>query len=145
MKTHIALTTTRFDAAVDFYRTLFGVEPVKHKPGYAKFDVDDPGLNLTLNAGTSVCREQRDGRGTLNHLGLQVDDAEVVQAAARRLVEAGLATRMEDDVECCYARQDKVWVHDPDGNAWEVFSVHVEDTAPELGPDGPKPTEVCCA
>lgn len=40
-----------------------------------------------------------------------------------RLAQAGLKTRVEENVTCCYAVQDKVWVTDPDGNNWEVYVV----------------------
>ena len=125
-KVQVALNTPRFAESVAFYRAFFGREPVKHKPGYAKFDLEEPGLNLTLNEG-----EVRE-RGALNHLGIQVaSSAEVSQAIARRQA-AGLATEEERDVDCCYALQDKVWVSDPNGYRWEVFVVKVGDTRPDL-------------
>jgi catechol 2,3-dioxygenase-like lactoylglutathione lyase family enzyme len=125
-KIHIALNTPSFDASVAFYRAFFGREPVKHKPGYAKFDLDQPGLNLTLNEGE--VREQ----GALNHLGIQVESSEAVTGAVARLRAAGLATEEERGVDCCYALQDKVWVSDPNGYRWEVFVVKVGDTRPDL-------------
>ena len=100
-----------------FYRALFGVEPAKLRPGYAKFDVDDPPLNLAL---TQV--EQVAGNRT-SHFGVQVALRGEVQQQAERLQALGLATRMEEDTVCCYSRQDKAWVSDPDGNAWEIFVV----------------------
>ena len=127
MKTHLALNTAHFDQSVAFYRAFFGAEPVKHKPGYAKFDLEEPPLNLTLNH-----TERQVVAGALNHLGVQVADTETVVAAARRLKEEGLATFEEHDTDCCYALQDKVWVQDPDGNRWEVFVVKVGDTRPDL-------------
>ncbi|MCA9526258.1 MAG: VOC family protein [Myxococcales bacterium] len=135
MKLHVALTTGRFDDALAFYTAFFGVEPVKRKPGYAKFDLDEPAVNFTLNAG------EAQPAGRLNHLGIQVGDAEAVRAAASRLAALGFATRLEEGVDCCYALQDKVWVQDPDGNPWEVFVVHVADTAPALAPTATAP---CC-
>ena len=99
MKVHVALNTPRFDESVRFYRTFLGLEPVKLKPGYAKFDVAEPALNLTLNASPDV------GGGALNHLGIQVASTAAVKEAAVRLQGEGLATFEEADVDCCYALQ----------------------------------------
>jgi catechol 2,3-dioxygenase-like lactoylglutathione lyase family enzyme len=132
MKVHVALNTPRFDESVRFYRTFLGLEPVKLKPGYAKFDVAEPALNLTLNASSDV------GGGALNHLGIQVASTAAVKEAAVRLQGEGLATFEEADVDCCYALQDKVWVTDPNGYKWEVFVVKVSDTHPET-------TAACCS
>lgn len=128
-KVHLALNTPRFDDSVAFYRAFLGRDPVKHKPGYAKFDVDDPGLNLTLN---QVPSELADGARDINHLGIQVPSTEAVEEAKTRLAELGFDLREENDTDCCYALQDKVWVTDPDGRGWEVFVVKVGDTRPEL-------------
>jgi catechol 2,3-dioxygenase-like lactoylglutathione lyase family enzyme len=140
MKVHVALNTPRFDESVRFYRTFLGLDPVKHKPGYAKFDVAEPGLNLTLNASAHV------GAGALNHLGIQVASTAAVRAAAERLKAEGLATFEEGDVDCCYALQDKVWVTDPNGYRWEVFVVKVGDTAPEVkaATEAKADAEACC-
>jgi hypothetical protein len=101
---------------------LFGAAPAKLRPGYAKFALDDPPLKLVLNSpGTGP-------GGTINHLGVEAGSArEVVQAEAR-LAAAGLATEPERGATCCYARRDKVWAHDPDGLAWEYYTVleHIE-------------------
>ena len=125
MKVHVALNTPRFDESVRFYRTFLGLEPVKLKPGYAKFDVIEPGLNLTLNASKGI-----DSPGALNHLGIQVQSTDAVKAAAERLKAEGLATFEEENTDCCYALQDKVWVTDPNCYRWEVFVVKVGDTQP---------------
>ena len=126
-KTHIALKVLDLAQSVDFYKTLFSAQPVKYKAGYAKFDVANPELNLTLNKSDRVLVD-----GTLSHLGIQVDSIETVRDVAARLKTAGLPLAEEFNTDCCYALQDKVWVTDPDGNRWEVFAVHVADTAPEL-------------
>jgi len=137
MKVHVALNTPRFDESVRFYRTFLGLEPVKHKPGYAKFDVAEPALNLTLNASADV------GAGALNRLGIQVASTAAVKAAAVRLKNEGLATFEEADVDCCYALQDKIWVTDPNGYKWEVFVVKVGDTHPQV--TAASSTADCCA
>ena len=148
MKVHVALNTPRFDESVRFYRTFLGLEPVKLKPGYAKFDVAEPGLNLTLNASSRI-----DSPGALNHLGIQVASTAAVKDAAERLKAEGLATFEEENTDCCYALQDKVWVTDPNGYRWEVFVVKVGDTKPQLtaasstaaSSNAAAPTDACCA
>jgi len=112
---------------------------VKLKPGYAKFDVAEPGLNLTLNASNRI---DIPVAGALNHLGIQVASTEAVKEAAGRLKAEGLATFEEENTDCCYALQDKVWVTDPNGYRWEVFVVKVGDTQPELTAT---PADACCA
>lgn len=125
-KTHVALRVTDLTRSIQFYETLFGHAPVKHKVDYAKFDVENPGLNLTLNVS-----DRLQEHGALSHLGIQVDSSDAVRAAIARFKTAGLVTFEEHDTDCCYALQDKVWVTDPDGNRWEIFVVKVSDTAPE--------------
>jgi len=140
MKVHVALNTPRFDESVRFYRTFLGLEPVKLKPGYAKFDVAEPGLNLTLNASPDR------GVGALNHLGIQVQSTGAVREAAERLKAEGLATFEEENTDCCYALQDKVWVTDPNGYKWEVFVVKVGDTSvASSSVAGPSVDSSCCA
>lgn len=126
LKPHISLKATDLKQSVKFYQTLFGVAPIKYKSDYAKFDLSNPPLNLTLELSSNL----RPG-GALSHLGIQVDSSAEVQAAIQRFREAGLAVFEEKDTDCCYALQDKVWVTDPVGNAWEVFVVKVGDTDPE--------------
>ncbi len=132
---HIALEAADVDRSTAFYRTLFGQGPTKVKPGYAKFEVAEPPVNLTLNA---VPASHARGAG-VSHFGVQVKSTDTVQAMTKRFEEAGLPTRIEDDVTCCYAVQDKVWVDDPDGNAWEVFVV-LDNTPAEHG----KQSVGCC-
>ncbi len=126
-KVHLALNVNDVEKSVQFYRTMFGLEPAKWKPGYAKFDIPEPPLNLTLNhAGSAI------ERGALSHLGIEVASTAEVLAAKERLQKAGLQTEDEMNVDCCFALQDKIWIADPDGNRWEFFVVKVGDTKPEL-------------
>jgi len=129
-KTHIALKVSDIERSVAFYQALFETQPVKHKPGYAKFDIANPALNLTLNASDSALQ-----RGSLSHLGIQVDSAQAVVDAIARLKAAGLNPTEEFNTDCCYALQDKAWIRDPDDHRWEIFVIHVADTAPELNID----------
>jgi catechol 2,3-dioxygenase-like lactoylglutathione lyase family enzyme len=126
LKVHLALNTEKFAESVTFYKSFFGKDPVKLKPGYAKFEVENPGLNFTLNEGPVS------SKGALNHLGIQVGSTDEVVAATARLKAEGLLTREEVNTDCCYALQDKVWVKDPNGYEWEVFTVKVGDTRPDL-------------
>jgi predicted enzyme related to lactoylglutathione lyase len=118
LRPHLALTVTDVERSIPFYEALFGTAPEKVRPGYAKFSVADPALNFTLNEG------ERESLGAFNHAGVQVASTDDVLAAKERLVKAGLAAFDEMDTTCCYARQDKIWVHDPDGTPWEVFATH---------------------
>jgi catechol 2,3-dioxygenase-like lactoylglutathione lyase family enzyme len=141
MKVHVGLNTEKFAESVEFYKLFFAKEPVKLKPGYAKFDVDTPGLNFTLYEGKVP--EQ----GALNHLGIQVENTDDVVAATARLKSAGLITKEELGTDCCYALQDKVWVTDPNGYQWEFFTVKVADTRPDLQTQVPVSTVAsagCC-
>lgn len=123
LKPHLALNVRDVGRSIEFYEKLFGLEPVKVRPGYAKFDVENPPLNLTLN-GVPFGE-----RGALSHLGIQVASTADVLAVRERWHEAGLVTRDEMQTNCCYALQDKTWVTDPDGNEWEAFVV-LEDNLP---------------
>jgi len=115
-RVQLALNVSDLDAAVDFYSKLFAVEPAKRRPGYANFAVADPPLKLILVEG-------RGDPASLNHLGVEVESTDEVGAAQARLAGEGMATVTEDNVTCCYAVQDKVWVDDPDGAAWEIYTV----------------------
>jgi catechol 2,3-dioxygenase-like lactoylglutathione lyase family enzyme len=129
LKAHLALNVRDVEKSIEFYRKMLGIEPSKVRAGYAKFDVQNPPLNLTLNQ--HAFNEQ----GALSHLGLQVSSTEDVLAVRERWAEAGLITRDEMQTNCCYAKQDKTWVHDPDGYEWEAFVV-LEDNLAE--------TSMCC-
>src|SRR5919198_4655014 len=119
LRPHLALTVSDVEHSLAFYSALFGVEPTKVRPGYAKFELAEPALNLTLNEGARSAE-----LGAFNHAGIQVSSTDGVLMARMRLQNAGLATFDEMDTTCCYARQDKIWVQDPDGTPWEVFVTH---------------------
>ena len=118
----LALNVSDLEQAVGFYSKLFGAEPAKRRAGYANFAIDEPPLKLVLFEGTGA-------GGTLNHLGVEVPTAADVKGATSRLSGEGLPTLIEDEVECCYALQDKVWVTDPDGARWEVYTVLGDSTS----------------
>ncbi|MCM3811034.1 VOC family protein [Streptomyces sp. DR7-3] len=116
-RVQLALNVPDLDASVVFYTKLFGVEPAKRRPGYANFAIAEPPLKLVLIEGEAG-QETR-----LDHLGVEVDSTDQVDAATGRLEDAGLATFEENDTSCCYALQDKVWVHGPGKEPWEVYVV----------------------
>lgn len=117
LKAHLAINVTDVGNSIDFYKRMLGIEPSKVRTGYAKFDVANPPLNLTLN------QVPFEGKGALSHLGIQVATTEDVIALREQWKDRGLAPREEMQTTCCYALQDKAWVNDPDGNEWEVFVV----------------------
>lgn len=121
-RVQLSINVSDFDAAVGFYSRLFGAAPAKLRPGYANFAIGDPPLKLVLN-----CPGNGPG-GTINHLGVEVSSAGEVSDAEARLAAAGLDPEPEPGAVCCYARQDKTWVRDPDGVAWEYYTVleHIE-------------------
>lgn len=124
MKTHLSIYVSDVENSIDFYKKMFGVEPVKVRPGYAKFDIADPPLNFTMSQGTF------ETGGSLSHLGLQVETTAEVLAIGNRWQENGLTTLNQLKTDCCHALQDKIWVRDPDENRWEVFVV-LENTEPK--------------
>lgn len=138
-RVQLALNVDDLDTSIAFYTRLFGVGPAKTKPGYANFAVTNPPLKLVL-------MESPGQGGSLNHLGVEVDSGEEVDAAQARLTDTGVESLDERDTTCCYARQDKFWVQGaPDGEAWEVYTV-LED-AETFGADETQDAcgQPCCA
>jgi catechol 2,3-dioxygenase-like lactoylglutathione lyase family enzyme len=125
-RVQLALNVGDLDAAITFYSKLFGTGPAKVRQGYANFAIAEPPLKLVLIAGDGI-------PGTLNHLGVEVGSIAEVGAAVSRLQDAGLATEVEEQTTCCYALQDKVWVHGPDAEPWEVYTVLAD--APVMAPE----------
>jgi catechol 2,3-dioxygenase-like lactoylglutathione lyase family enzyme len=115
-RVQLALNVSDLDVAIEFYAKLFSSPPAKVRPGYANFVVADPALKLVLIEGSGA-------PGTLNHLGIEVEDPHQVHGAQRRLAAHDLATTVENQVSCCHAVQDKVWVDSPDGPRWEIYTV----------------------
>ena len=113
---HLSLNVANLDRSVAFYRTLFGMEPAKLMADYAKFEPDNPPLVLSLEP------TPRAVGGPLNHLGFRMPNAKMLVDMQSRLERAGMPTKREEGVECCYAKQTKFWAHDPDGTLWEVYT-----------------------
>ena len=139
-RVQLALNVSNLDDAVTFYSKLFGTEPAKVRPGYANFAIADPPLKLVLIEGHGEA-------GSLNHLGVEVETTDEVGAAQARLAGEGLSTATEDEVACCYAVQDKVWVDGPDREPWEIYTVlaDVEMAPGELRTIAPSEDAMCCA
>ena len=124
-RVQLALRVADLDASVEFYSRLFDTTPAKRRPGYANFAIAEPPMKLVLLEG-------HPGEETrMDHLGVEVENTDLVTAATNRLADAGLATRVEDQTECCYAVQDKVWVTGPGDEPWEVYTV-TSDARPDL-------------
>ncbi|MCK2142145.1 MULTISPECIES: ArsI/CadI family heavy metal resistance metalloenzyme [Streptomyces] len=142
-RAQLALNVPDLDASVAFYSRLFGAEPAKLRPGYANFALTEPPLKLVLIQG------EPGGETRLDHLGVEVATTDEVAAATTRLKEAGLATFEENDTSCCYALQDKVWVHGPGREPWEVYVVKADADSMGAGhaPQEPGPAAEggCCA
>ena len=119
-RVQLALRVPDLAASIAFYTKLFGTEPAKLRDGYANFAITEPPLKLVLIEGTA------DEATRMDHLGVEVETTEAVHAATARLGEAGLTTDVEDDTTCCYALQDKVWVHGPGQEPWEVYVVKAD-------------------
>lgn len=143
-RVQLALSVADLEASVAFYSTMFGVEPHKRRPGYANFEVADPPLKLVL---IEVPAEERGTgpQGALNHLGVEVPTTDRVVAELSRIEGAGLTVDREDDTVCCYARQDKGWIHDPAGTPWEYYTI-TDDDPQGLLPmaDASTDTGACC-
>ncbi|MFV8132516.1 ArsI/CadI family heavy metal resistance metalloenzyme [Streptomyces syringium] len=141
-RVQLALNVADLEASVAFYSKLFGTEPAKRRPGYANFAIAEPPLKLVLIEGEP-------GQDTrLDHLGVEVTTTDQVTAATERLKESGLATFEENDTSCCYALQDKVWVHGPGREPWEVYVVKADAgtlaKSAESTPDACCGTTACC-
>lgn len=132
----LALNVNDLEASIAFYSHLFGSEPAKVRPGYANFAIADPPLKLVLI-------ENQGSGGSINHLGVEVEDTAAVEAQQVRLATLGHAVIEERDTTCCYARQDKFWVQDtPDAERWEIYAVLADAPATDIA----EPVEApCCA
>lgn len=132
MRPHLSLDVRNVSASVQFYQKVFGIAPQKQTADYAKFDVHAPALNLSLVSSTGSV-------SSVNHLGIEVESIDEIAVWKQRLQEQGILEKVENNIACCFARQDKLWFSDPDGNAWEVFTVHEQ-----LEVTGPLANTGCC-
>jgi catechol 2,3-dioxygenase-like lactoylglutathione lyase family enzyme len=135
-RVQLALRVSDLEGSIAFYRSLFGVEPAKRRPGYANFAITEPPLKLVLIEG------EADQPTVMDHLGVEVETTDQVNEATSRLSQLGLFTQVENDTTCCYAVQDKVWVHGPGREPWEVYTVKAD--APGVHPVGVDPAAGGC-
>ncbi|MEK7764353.1 MAG: ArsI/CadI family heavy metal resistance metalloenzyme [Nitrospirota bacterium] len=132
MRPHLSLDVRNVPASVAFYQKVFGVPPQKQTTDYAKFDLTSPALNLSLVSSAGAV-------SVVNHLGIEVESADDIARWKQHLLEWGILEKVEEGIECCFARQDKLWFTDPDGNPWEIFTVHEQ-----LAVEGPLGQTGCC-
>jgi catechol 2,3-dioxygenase-like lactoylglutathione lyase family enzyme len=132
-RVQLALRVSDLEGSIAFYSKLFGAEPAKRRPGYANFAIEEPPLKLVLIEG------EADQPTVMSHLGVEVFSSDEVIAATSRLTDAGLVTLTEDNTECCYALQDKVWVRGPGQEPWEVYVVTADADTLTKASDS-----VCC-
>ncbi len=143
MRAHLSINVNNVDESIKFYEKVFGVKPQKQTSSYAKFDLKSPSLNFTMHSND----EGRD-ISKVNHLGIEVDSADSIAVWEKLLIERGVLFNPEINTECCYARQDKIWLQDPDGNSWEIFYVHeqlpVIETKSVCCPTTTQTGKTCC-
>ena len=67
-----------------------------------------------------------------------------------RAIDARPRTLVENGTTCCYAQQDKVWVHGPGQEPWEVYTVTGDsatfsaDSADSAGSAASTTPDTCC-
>ena len=144
---HVHVGVKSMEESVRFYSALFGAEPAKLKPDYAKWMLADPCLNFAIST-----RTEKTG---VDHMGLQVDDADELNTLREQMSAANMATHGDGETTCCYAKSEKSWVEDPDGIAWEAYRTMedarifsggdavIEDAAACCVPEIPQ--GACCA
>lgn len=130
MRAHLSINVKNLKKSVEFYSQVFGVNPQKQSETYAKFDLKEPSLNFSMH-------EVADGRtaSKVNHLGIEVMTEGEIETWQKKFDALNIRTLSEEDTDCCYARQDKFWFQDPDGNSWEIFFVH--EQLPVTGAEPP--------
>jgi hypothetical protein len=133
------LKVADIDSAVEFYSKLFGTEPPKRCSRYTNFAIAEPPLKLVL------IKDADQTPGTLDQLGVEVETNDKVTAARNHLTREGLTTAMEEQTTCCYALQDKVWVHGPGGEPWEIYAALTDaEMSGEMLRSTPPGKAVCC-
>ncbi len=135
---HVGLHVTNLAASTAFYATLFGVDPVKVKTNYTKFLLENPALHFTLRPVAKV-----EGNH-INHFGFQVGSSHELNQHKQRLTESGLIDREENDTTCCYAKQDKFWLVDPDGHEWEFFLTKEDTKVDTVKHEETQSGDTCC-
>lgn len=132
---HIHLGVKNINESVKFYNALFGTEPAKLKPDYAKWMLEDPRINFAIST--------RAGKVGVDHMGLQVDDASELNVLREQMSAANISTHSDGETTCCYAKSEKSWVEDPNGVAWEAYHT-MEDAQIFSGSDKSSEGSACC-
>ena len=125
MRPHISINVKDVKKSIAFYQKLFGKDPQKQTGDYAKFDMEKPALNFSMQTGSL------ENLSRVSHFGIEVDSPSEIAEWKERVEKSGIVGKIEEDTTCCFARQDKVWFKDPDGNSWEIFLVY--EQLPVLG------------
>ena len=138
----LALNVSNLAEAVEFYSKMFSTQPAKLRQGYANFAIAEPPLKLVL-----IETPRADGADypRINHLGVEVMSTDEVDEAISHFQELGWVDSVEKESTCCYAVQDKVWVHDPDGAPWEYYTVLADADSMSAAPDSVAAAEACCS
>lgn len=138
MKAHLSINVSDVQKSAEFYSRVFGSKPQKQTSSYAKFDLNEPALNF------SMLSSSREHLSQVNHLGIEVDTPDEILLWQDRLEKAGIGTKPETNTSCCYARQDKLWFHDPDGISWEIFHVYEQLPLPNEEVKVTSKNKTCC-
>ncbi len=133
---HISVKVRDLDDSKAFYSSLFGVPPTVLRNDYAKWMLEDPRVNFSINLSCGPSEG-------LSHLGVQVDNDDELKERRARMAAAGYGSADENDVACCYGRQDKTWITDPQGIAWELF--HALESASALAEETSAAPGGCCS
>lgn len=115
---HVSLYVSDIHKTINFYSSFFGIEPTKVKTNYAKYILDEPSLIISFVENKERVQEN------FGHLGFQVETLEELNKQLANAKNKNLVTLEEVGTNCCYAKQDKFWVNDPDGVQWEVYYFH---------------------
>ncbi len=133
---HVHIAVEQLDTNIAFYSALFGCEPTVTKPDYAKWDLADPAVNFAIST--------RSSKPGLDHVGIQAEDGDELQAIRRRLEQADINGMAQEGTTCCYARSDKYWTTDPQGIAWESFHTLESAAIFDERPDAEQNSGACC-
>jgi catechol 2,3-dioxygenase-like lactoylglutathione lyase family enzyme len=137
MRPHLSINVTNVTESVEFYKKVFGVNPSKQTKDYAKFDLKEPAFKFTMQTASNENEKSR-----VSHLGIEVESPNEILQWQEKLTTQGLVKMVENETDCCFAKQDKVWVQDPDGNSWEIF--YVIEQLPVVGEINKASSSACC-
>ena len=137
MRPHLSINVSNVSESVEFYKKVFGANPSKQTKDYAKFDLKEPAFNFTMQTALT-----ENDRSRVSHLGIEVETPEEIALWQNKLSQQGLVKLVENETDCCFAKQDKIWVQDPDGNSWEIF--YVIEQLPTEGVLNKANSSACC-